>query len=239
MRVFASGQADAVPLSDSAVVTHFERCGAVHVRGALAPPVAETIRDAARAVLHAWDRDAAAGALEPRLELPFERRFVPLAELRLPFDTDRAVLHPAVLALARRYLGKEPELEPNRHVREIVPGRGATHLPYHQDERIVRRAVLNVWIALDRCGREAPGLELVRGSGTALRQPSPPPNARFAVEHARLDEREVLRAHGEDALWRPEFEIGDAMLFAGTTIHRTYATPRMSSSRMSVELRLV
>jgi hypothetical protein len=113
------------------------------------------------------------------------------------------------------------------------------HLPFHQDQTILERRLLNIWIPLDPCGRDAPGLEIVWGSWRELLQPAPAEDAQFPVERARLDPATVVGRHGEDACWRPEFRIGDAMVFAGATVHRTYVTPNMTADRMSAEIRLI
>jgi ectoine hydroxylase-related dioxygenase (phytanoyl-CoA dioxygenase family) len=216
----------------------FFRGGAVHVRGAVRANDAAAIRAAAHSVLRGWEALAARGALPPELATPYQRQYVPLELLATPRPVAEIILHPAVLALARAYLEKEPEVDANSYVRAIRVSRGDAHLPFHQDQTILQRRLVNVWIALDACGEDAPGLEIVHGSWSRLLEPSPPPQPRFAVERAQLDDSAVVGAFGAGALWRPVFEPGDAMLFSGATVHRTHCTPAMRADRMSVELRL-
>jgi hypothetical protein len=204
-----------------AILDAFAGAGAVHVPGAVPRAVADAVRAAAERVLRERDERAAAGRLPPELADAQVRRFVRLDELPLGFDAAAELIRPAFRELARGYLAAEPRLDPNSHVREIRAGRADAHLPFHQDQTIMGRSLVNVWIALDPCGRDAPGLEVVRGSWRTLLEPSPPDGARFAVEKARLAEAEVLRAFGAEALWHPVFE------------------PAMARDRMSVELRLL
>jgi phytanoyl-CoA dioxygenase PhyH len=221
-----------------AVSRTFEAAGAVHVTGALPIDVLADVRSASERVFHEWDQLAADGLLPESLATPHLRRYIPLADLLLDHSPVDALLHPTFLQLARSYLDKEPELAPNSHVRSILLDRLDTHLPFHQDQTILKRALLNVWIPLDACGVGAPGLELVMESWRELLSPSPLEQPRFAVDHARLDEASVLDAFAAEAFWRPRFAPGDAMLFSGSTIHRTYVNAAMGADRMSIEIRL-
>jgi Phytanoyl-CoA dioxygenase (PhyH) len=220
------------------VFRNFDAVGAVHVTGAFRIDVLADVRIASERVFREWDELAADGLLPESLATPHLRRFIPLADLPLDYSPLNALLHSAFLRLARSYLDKEPELAPNSHVRSIVLARQDAHLPLHQDQTILKRPLLNIWIPLDPCGADAPGLELVTGSWRELLSPSPPEQPQFAVDHARLDEASVLGAFGAEAFWRPCFALGDAMLFSGATIHRTYVNAAMRANRMSVELRL-
>jgi hypothetical protein len=64
------------------------------------------------------------------------------------------------------------------------------------------------------------------------------PSDTIPVERIRLDEDAVLAAYGSQSLWHPALGPGDALVFSGTTIHRTYVTPNMTEPRMSIEFRL-
>ncbi|MDB5092035.1 MAG: hypothetical protein JWO85_136 [Candidatus Eremiobacteraeota bacterium] len=222
-----------------AIVRTFSAVGAVHVRGAIPAGVLADVRAAAERTFHSWDELAADGVLPAGLATPHLRRFIPLNDLPLGYDPVDTLLHPAFRELARSYLGKEPELEASSHVRSIVLSRPDAHLPFHQDQTILKRPLLNIWVALDACGVDAPGLELVTESWSELRDPSPPEQPQFAVDHARLDAASVLEAFAAERFWRPVLQPGDAMLFSGATIHRTHVHAAMTADRMSVELRLV
>jgi hypothetical protein len=217
----------------------FQAQGAVHVRGALDIAVLARLQGAAADVFAEREVLAEAGELPDALSVDYTRRFIHLDHLATGSAIVDELLHPAFVAIASVYLGKDPEIADQVHVRSITPVRTDTYLPFHQDQTILRRRLLNVWIPLSACGRDAPGLELVLDSWRELFPVSPPPGAKFAVELARIDEQALAGGFEERARWRPSFEAGDAMLFAGATAHRTHATPDMTHDRMSVELRLV
>jgi hypothetical protein len=221
-----------------AVGRSFSTLGAVHVTDAVPIDVLADILAASERVFRDWDELAADAALPEALVTPHLRRFIALADPPFGDGTVDALLHAAFKRVARAYLEKEPEVDPSSHVRSILRGRPDAHLPFHQDQTILKRPVLNVWIPLGACGADAPGLELVAGSWCELLAPSPPDHPKFAVEHAQLNETAVRSAFPAEAFWRPLFRPGDAMLFAGATIHRTFVRPEMNADRMSVEIRL-
>ena len=148
-----------------------------------------------------------------------------------------AVTTPRMHALADAYLGHEAVVEPRSYVRRMVPGAGIQSLPFHQDEAVLLRPLINVWVPLDPCGVDAPGLELVRTACRTLREPVGDPEDAIAAERVRLDEFAVQDAFGGKAFWHPPLKPGDALIFAGTTIHRSYVTPAMTQARLSVEVR--
>ena len=144
-----------------------------------------------------------------------------------------------ILALARAYLGHEPTVEPNSFVRCMAPGPNVQALPFHQDQAVLRRPLLNIWAPLDPCGVTAPGLEVVRIYCPDLLDSGGDAAALIPVERVRLDKSVVLKRFGREALWHPSLLPGDALIFPGTTIHRSYVTAEMTERRLSVELRLV
>jgi hypothetical protein len=234
---FAAGP---IPVAEADTIARaFATGGAVHVRGAIEARLIAEVRAAAEAVFRNWAELAAAGRLPDDVAEQLTRCFIPLARLPLGADRVDGLLHPSFRNVARAYLGKEPDVAPNSHIRSIVPARTDAHLPFHQDQTILKQRLLNVWIPLDPCGHAAPGLEVVWGSWDALMMPAPAPDAAFPVEFARLDPAIVRARFGEAARWTPEFVLGDAMLFSGATIHRTHVTPGMTAGRMSAEIRLV
>jgi ectoine hydroxylase-related dioxygenase (phytanoyl-CoA dioxygenase family) len=89
-------------------------------------------------------------------------------------------------------------------------------------------AMLNMvtcWISIDRCGAEAPGLELVTDGLGKLITPS------------ELRAESVQARFTCDKFWRPILESGDALLFRGDILHRTHVAPEMTKDRTSIELR--
>jgi ectoine hydroxylase-related dioxygenase (phytanoyl-CoA dioxygenase family) len=213
----------------------FLESGIAHLRGAIPLETIVHLRDRAERAFAARDERAAASAPAAVLDIPYVRRFIALDEFA---RADEIVPAPA-RQLARAYLGHEPEAAPDRYIREIRPERVDAHLPYHQDEAILRRKTVNVWWPLSRSGDVSPGLELVRFSHARLLEPAPVPGSPFAVENVRLEENAVRTAFAEDRFFRPIVEPGDVLVFTGATIHRTYAVPGMRLSRLSVEVRLI
>jgi ectoine hydroxylase-related dioxygenase (phytanoyl-CoA dioxygenase family) len=231
---------DSVGADDAAAVIRcFEEFGAVQVRGAVDPEPLARVREAAARVFAERELSASRGELAEALTTDYVRRFIHIDCLGLDQATVDALVPRSFLAVAAAYLGAEATVAPERHVRSILTRRSDTHLPFHQDESILGRKMLNVWLPLAPCGVDAPGLELVLGSWVEQLQVSPPPEARYAVERAMIAEDAILARFGPEPLWRPAFTLGDALLFSGRTAHRTYATPQMTRDRMSVELRLI
>jgi hypothetical protein len=152
---------------------------------------------------------------------------------------DQIIANARILKLAMTYLGNQPRPHENSFVRELVPGPEIQSLPFHQDQTILQAPLLNIWAPLDPCGITAPGLELVLTRDCRLREVSGSSADLIPVERVRLDEHSVVKDFGTRALWHPVLEPGDALVFAGTTIHRSYVTPEMTVARMSIELRLV
>lgn len=85
--------------------------------------------------------------------------------------------------------------------------------------------MVTCWIALAPCGTDAPGLEFVtRRLGGLCPLPE-------------LAEARVRACFTPAEFWRPVMNPGDALLFRGDLLHRTYVTPEMSRDRTSIELR--
>ena len=150
-----------------------------------------------------------------------------------------SLINRRILALASAYLGREPTVESNSYVRCMAPGPNVQELPFHQDQAVLNRPLLNLWVPLDPCGVTAPGLEVIRNHCPGLLESCGDAAALIPVERVRLDESLVLKRFGREALWHPSLLPGDALIFPGTTIHRSYVTAEMTERRLSVELRLV
>lgn len=216
-------------------MTEFELAGVLLLRRAIAVEKTSALRANAERAFEAREARAAAGLLTGELQTPFVRRFVSLDDLASLDD----LLPAAVVRIARAYLGHEPAATSDRYVREIRPERADTHLPFHQDQSILGRPCVNVWFPLTSCGVESPGLEFVRFSNHCLLAPQPRAGAAYAVEKVRLDEGLVKRTFEPSFFWRPAVEPGDALVFTGATIHRTFGSCEMTKSRMSAEIRLI
>jgi hypothetical protein len=219
------------------------RFGVIKLRRYLAPELVQQLRTAAQRIY--VERATAPAELQslPEAERRSRIRQISYISLDSLLVADSRFLQvfisKRVRNLARIYLGKEPSLDPNSYVRQIAPGGDIQSLPFHQDQSVLQKPVLNVWVPLDPCGTTSPSLEVVVTASRRLLDVSGDPFDTIPVERVRLDEDAVLAAHGRQYLWHPPLGPGDALVFSGTTIHRTYVTPNMTQPRMSVEVRLV
>jgi hypothetical protein len=81
------------------------------------------------------------------------------------------------------------------------------------------------WIPLTVCGLEAPGLELIQK------------RVEYSFPPAELLDEKMRGRFSPEVFWRPVLHPGDALLFRGDLLHRTYVTPQMDHDRTSIELR--
>jgi hypothetical protein len=86
-------------------------------------------------------------------------------------------------------------------------------------------SMVTCWFALDCCGVEAPGLEIV---GQRLAQLLAP---------AELADERVRKRFPAECFWCPCLNPGDALLFRGDILHRTHVQDSMLRDRTSIELR--
>lgn len=86
--------------------------------------------------------------------------------------------------------------------------------------------LLTLWVPLDPCGVEAPGLEFVCRPLNGL------------LHFTELNDAELRHRFAPDEFWAPAMEPGDVLLFRGGTLHRTHYRPDMRRPRTSLEYRL-
>lgn len=124
--------------------------------------------------------------------------------------------------------------------RQYAPGRyPAFHAPHgwHQDGALGANfmsipcpckallEMVTIWIALNPCGIDAPGLELVTSPVEQLLRPE------------QLIDSCVRTRFADDLYWKPVLSPGDALLFSGAILHRTHVLAGMRQDRTSIELR--
>ena len=144
-----------------------------------------------------------------------------------------ALLHgPIAIDLDQSWVRHQPATSPgqNGYRRHSWHQDGALHFDFSAHAGTVLPAdellpMVTCWIVLTPCGADAPGLELVAEPVGELLAP--------------LDLRdEVVDARWPDAQrLRPILAAGDAVVFTGEVLHRTFVTSAMTQSRTSVELR--
>jgi hypothetical protein len=106
------------------------------------------------------------------------------------------------------------------------------------------KRILNVWVPMTPCGKEAPSLEFVIVEPGVVREYSEyNPDLPFeADQFGRLNrfnrdvfEIEPMQERFERwRFWPPTFQLGDVILFSGWTLHRTFVEPGMKKTRISL-----
>ncbi len=84
-----------------------------------------------------------------------------------------------------------------------------------------------IWVPLVSCGKDAPGLSVVVGSDLPVVMGKP----LFGWKQY------IWRKYGRNALWSPELNAGDLLVFTSRVIHGSYVTSSMTKPRYSVEIR--
>ncbi len=147
------------------------------------------------------------------------------------FELMELLRRAGVPELAAAYLGEPALVSVHKTtLRKAMPVlvRGA----WHQDGYFMGPVrSLNLWVALSRCGDEAPGMDMV-----------PKRIERYLLtntDEAPLDytisDEQVREAAGDTPIVRPIFEPGDAILFDEWCIHSTASDPMMPNPRFAVE----
>jgi hypothetical protein len=150
---------------------------------------------------------------------------------RMMFELLDAFEVSGLSATIASYLGERPALSMNKSVlRRVSPASGTD---WHQDGAFLGRGIrtCNVWIALNRCGDVAPGLDVVgRRYDEIVETGTEGATFPWAVSP---DVVEQSRDGAEIA--RPIFEAGDAVLFDHFCLHRTAVSPEMTENRYATE----
>jgi hypothetical protein len=254
-RLDGAGERPGVPLPlapaelDSAALRRgILRDGCVLVRGLVPPGRVARLRDAIDRAFDARDRTLA-GAATPetaawydpveRVPKDASRTWVHAGQGVLAADSPRAffefleTVHEIGLdRLITDYLGERPVLS----VEKTTLRRADASLhrsAWHQDGAFLGTDIRTVdaWFALSRCGRDAPGLDVVP-IRLARVLPTAEPGTYFQWT---VSPDTVARELPGVPVWRPEFEAGDALLFDHLLLHRTAAEPGMPGLRYAIE----
>ena len=130
------------------------------------------------------------------------------------------------------YLGERPFLSANKCTLRRVPAKEPTG-GWHQDGAFLGRDVvsLNCWIALNPCGTDAPGIDVIPKRFDDILEPG----VRDAFFKWSLSDADVLDAGDGASPVRPQFEAGDALLFDHRLVHRTGGSQAMTRERYALE----
>jgi ectoine hydroxylase-related dioxygenase (phytanoyl-CoA dioxygenase family) len=166
-------------------------------------------------------------------------------ELHAFFGGATKLILAPLLPVVSAYLG-EPLVVPigyltyRRHRVPNDPAADSTFVGFHQDSNFVGSfPMLNCWICLDDCGRDAPGLELISGRvDLDLRDSLSPVQAPHGIHMPIYDSNQLHALFPDAASVTPVLAVGDILLFHGYTPHRTYMSPGMTRPRSSFEIRV-
>lgn len=152
---------------------------------------------------------------------------------RMLFEYFETLRETGLAEVVAEYLGERPALAVDKATLRRVGLDTGTD--WHQDGAFLGTATgirtVNVWMALSRCGRDAPGLDVIP---------------------CRLDRIVETGTQGAEFTWsvgpgvverlavdvpvmRPEFEPGDALLFDDFFLHRTAIDNQMARERYAIE----
>lgn len=160
---------------------------------------------------------------------------VPLIKLIPEYQDASMVLEPSMLSVLFTIFGRMPEVSiSDTYLRRVTPEAAGTYIPFHQDATALANAGLNVWIPLIDCGVDAPGLEIMaRRTGEIL----PTITSAGDYNQMEIDPTLVYDSFPEETRFYPTPKVGDAVLFLGSTVHRSHVAAGMTRERSSVELR--
>ena len=228
-----------------------ERHPVVLVRRGVDPALLGALLQEAHAEFGRRDAAPLSGTLPPGMhDMHLKYRSIIITELAVNgIPAQNLLVTPLVAAAATLVLRKTPHIFAS-HFRSVQINTENTNLtlPFHQDSRIIGRLrpdegpmppLINMWIPLEDCGSDRPGLELVNVPTNELIPVSNAGANIYASLGLEIPAETIQRTFQPEALWHPHFSAGDFLLFKGTTIHRTYITPAMTGDRISADIRLV
>ena len=128
------------------------------------------------------------------------------------------------------YLNEVPAISIEKcTLRRVLPDSDSA---WHQDGAFLGQVrALNVWLALSRCGDEAPGMDIVPERLTEI----VPTGTDGATFNWSVSPQVVAEVTGRTGVVRPIFEPGDAILFDEMNLHSTAADPSMPNPRYAIE----
>jgi Phytanoyl-CoA dioxygenase (PhyH) len=150
---------------------------------------------------------------------------------RVMRDLIEALTDVGLGGLIAEHFGERPALSMYKSILRRVPA-GLEQSDWHQDGAFLGEGirVVNVWLCLSHCGRDAPGLDVVARRFDRLVE-SGTGGAHFKWS---VGPRMVAERYGGSCV-RPTFEPGDVLLFDELFLHRTATEPEMTKDRYAIE----
>jgi hypothetical protein len=151
---------------------------------------------------------------------------------RMLFELIEFIQQKRIDAIIAEYLGEQPVLSVGKSTLRRVPHTIGT-TDWHQDGAFLGESVrtVNMWLALSRCGDEAPGLEIVpRRIDHIVETGTQGAHYKWSVGHGV-----AVDIAADKPIVSPIFMPGDAIFFDHLFLHRTGATPNMTKDRWAIE----
>jgi hypothetical protein len=238
---------DADSISGAELLENIHRHGAVLLRGGLDKTEIAAMLARAERAYTGWGGRYARGELNAVERTAFEVGHVSPDDLRRDGESFAVVAFfvrsPLARLLATLWDGNLLFLSDNCVPRRQLSGGGEASrpVPFHQDASFLGNAglVLNFWIPLVACGRDAPGLEVVLEHPPGIIDRDSDIHEPSLADYSGIDlaEDAVMRRFSADKLWHPEMQPGDVLVFSNLTVHRTYMHAGMTHDRISLEVR--
>jgi Phytanoyl-CoA dioxygenase (PhyH) len=222
------------------------RDGCMVVRGLVARDTATAFAAEIERAYAERERKDAGGTAEPgyyeefRVEAPFKGPIRPWIKEgggllaadspKLAFQMMEMFDTAGIPALVAGYLGEPAAISLHkttlRKVEPTVVG------AWHQDGAFMGdvRSV-NLWLSLSHCGDVAPGLDIVPRRLDSLVATGT--DGAFLAD--QVSQATAEEAAGDQAIVRPVFEPGDAVIFDELCLHQTGADPSMPDTRYAIE----
>jgi hypothetical protein len=149
------------------------------------------------------------------------------------FDLLEAVKDSGITDAVTAYLGEPPALSAMKTILRRVPA-STVDASWHQDGAFMGTGIrsVNVWLALTRCGEDAPGLDILPRRLDHLVETG----TEGAIFDWAASSVKVEEAGAGVEVCRPLFEAGDGLLFDHFFMHRTAADSSMTLDRHGIEM---
>lgn len=235
-------------LTATVIASAIQHHGSLMIRGLVSEEDAENVRQAmdatmeARASVEDHITDSAAPWYKPfsvRADpaLRHDRNLTENQPLALAVDSPRTLFrHLEALDRAgfidtvKEYFDEHVAISARKSTIRRTPPDAPTG--WHQDGLYFGKdsRALNIWTAYSPCGVDAASMDFVTQPFTDIIQPD---GGKFYDQSVNHD---TAAGFGECNIVRPEFNIGDAILFDHLTLHRTGVDKSMTKLRYAIEM---